>query len=99
MNKDIFKKVFNEGKTKFRDYMIVRIETEGNPDPEYIINPSGNFDQKYRYYMEAYNDDMELIKAKENGKLIKITHMRTFNSLHIIPTIIKNWEEASNEND
>ena len=53
--------------------MIVKIATEGNPAPEIIINPSENFAQKTAYYNKAYNDDMELIKAKESGKSIRIT--------------------------
>lgn len=73
MNKQKFNQIVNEGISRNRNFMVVKIETEGNPGPEIIINPAENFDQKIKYYDKAYNDNMELIKAKEAGKLIKIT--------------------------
>ena len=72
MNKQRFTQIVNEGVCRNKNFMVVMIETEGNPGAEIIINPAENFDQKIKYYLEAYNDDMELIKAKEAGKLIKI---------------------------
>lgn len=73
MTKQKFNQIVNEGISRNRNFMVVKIETEGNPGPEIIINPAENFDQKIKYYDKAYNDNMELIKAKEAGKLIKIT--------------------------
>lgn len=72
MNKQEFKKIVNEGINRKRNFMVVKIETVGNPGPEIIVNPAENFDHKIRYYDKAYNDNMELIKAKEVGKTIKI---------------------------
>lgn len=65
MRKAEFKKIIKEGINRNRNFMVVKIETEGNP--------AENFDQKIKYYDKAYNEDMELIKAKESGKTIKIT--------------------------
>lgn len=73
MNKQKFNQIVNEGISRKRSFLVVKIVTEGNPGPEIIINPAENFDQKIKYYDKAYNDNMELIKAKEAGKLIKIT--------------------------
>lgn len=72
MNKQRFKEIIKEGISRKRNFMVVKIETEGNPGAEIIINPVENFDQKIKYYDKAYNDNMELITAKEHGKTIKI---------------------------
>ena len=72
MNKQKFKRIVEEGIARRRAFMVVKIYTEGNPAPEIIINPAENFDQKIKYYDKAYNDNMELIKAKEAGKTIRI---------------------------
>jgi predicted Fe-Mo cluster-binding NifX family protein len=72
MRKAEFKKIVAEGVARARAFLIVKIETEGNPAPEIIINPAENITAKMAYYERAYNDDMELIAAKENGKSIRI---------------------------
>lgn len=82
MTKQKFKEIVNEGIDRNRNFMVVKIETEGNPAPEIIINPAENFDQKIKYYDKAYNDNMELIKAKEAGKLIKITDVLMTSNLN-----------------
>lgn len=82
MTKQKFKEIVNEGIDRNRNFMVVRIETEGNPGPEIIVNPVENFDQKIKYYDKAYNEDMELIKAKKVGKLIKITDVLMTSNLN-----------------
>lgn len=72
MNKSKFQNIIAEGISRGKNFMVVKIETEGNIAQEIIINRSENFVQKTNYYLDAYNDDMELIKAKESGKLIRI---------------------------
>ena len=73
MIKAQFKQIVEDGRARSKEFMVVKIETEGNPAPEIIINSSENFGQKLAYYRNAYNDDLELITAKINGKTIKIT--------------------------
>ncbi len=73
MTKQEFNQLVNEGIDRNKNFIMVKIETEGNPDVEIIVNSKENFDQKIKYYEKAYNDDMELIKAKEAGKIIRIT--------------------------
>lgn len=73
MTKERFNQVVKDGIKRDRRFMVVKIETEGNPGPEIIINSSENFAAKSAYYGKAYNDDMELIQAKASGKLIRIT--------------------------
>lgn len=72
MRKSDFIKVVEDGIARNKNFIIVKVETEGSPAPEIIINPSENFAQKIAYYNKAYNDNMELIKAKESGKTIRI---------------------------
>lgn len=73
MKKVNFKKIVEDGVYRDRRFLAVKIETEGNPGPEIIVNPSENINAKMDYYDKAYNDDMELISAKASGKLIRIT--------------------------
>ena len=82
MKKETFKKYVQEGLERKKDFMVVKIATEGNPASEIIINPSANFEQKISYYEKAYNDDMELITAKESGKIIKITDVLLTSNLN-----------------
>lgn len=82
MGKQEFTQLVNEGISRNKNFMIVKIETEGNPAPEIIINPAENFDQKMKYYLGAYNEDMELIKAKEAGKLIQIADVLMTSNLN-----------------
>lgn len=72
MRKAEFNEIVQDGINRGRAFMAVKIRTEGNAGTEIIINGSENFNQKLAYYDKAYNDDMELIKAKEAGKLITI---------------------------
>lgn len=72
MRKSEFKEIVQDGINRGRAFMAVKIRTQGNSGPEIIINGAENFKQKLAYYNKAYNDDMELIKAKESGKLITI---------------------------
>lgn len=73
MTKAQFKQIVNEGRDHCKAFIVVKIETEGNPGPEVIVNPSENFAAKAAYYDKAYNDDMELIAAKNAGKTIRIS--------------------------
>lgn len=73
MTKAEFNERVQEGINRGKLFMVVKIETEGNPAPEIIVNGSENFKPKTGYYNRAYNADMELIKAKESGQLVKIT--------------------------
>lgn len=72
MTKAKFKEIVDDGIARSRQFMVVKIETEGNPGPEIIVNPAENFAAKRAYYNKAYNDDMELISAKAAGKSVRI---------------------------
>jgi len=56
-----------------RRFLVVKVEDADNLAPEIIINPLENIGAKVSYYDAAYNDDLELIRAKESGKIIRIS--------------------------
>lgn len=72
MNKSELKAIFINAKATDAKYIGVSIQTEGSSQPEIIINLNPNFDAKFDYYMEAYDDDLILIAAK-GKKDIRIT--------------------------
>ena len=82
MTKVEFKAAISDGLERSRVYMVVKIETEGNPAPEVIVNPIENVPEKMAYYEKAYNEDMELITAKSAGKSIRIIDAIMTNNLN-----------------
>lgn len=83
MNKSALKALFINAKVEGARYIGVRIATEGSSEPEIIINPEKNFDSKFDYYMNAYDDDLILISAK-GKKEIKITGIAQGNTFEDI---------------
>ena len=81
MTKAYFKKMIEDGIKRRRGFLVVKIETEGNPAPEIIINPAANVRAKLAYYDKAYNDDLELIAAKTSGKSVRIVDALMMNNL------------------
>jgi hypothetical protein len=47
------------------NWLVVEVEME-DASPEYIVIPKANFEKKFAYYAEAYNDDLSL---KSNPKI------------------------------
>lgn len=83
MNKSALKAVFINAMAVGARYIGVSIKTEGSSQPEIIINPKENFDTKFDYYMNAYDDDLILIPAK--GKRdIRITGIAQGNTFEDI---------------
>lgn len=82
MRKAELNEIFEEGRNRGRNYVAVRVETEGNPYPEVIINGAENFDAKQKYYNKAYDEDLVLISAKEKGKIIRITDVLMTSNLN-----------------
>lgn len=96
MNKSSLKAVFINAKGAGAKYIGVKIETEGSSEPEIIINPQGNFNTKFDYYMNAYDDGLVLISAK-GKKNIRITGAASGNSFEDIQSqllgeIAKGWK-------
>lgn len=72
MTKTELKKVVQDGTVRYKAFLVLKIETQGHAAPEIIINPSENVSAKLAYIDKAYNEKLELIKAKEAGKRICI---------------------------
>ena len=72
MKKAELNEIVKDGQARGKHFLVVKIITEGAPAPEIILNPEENFRSKIAYYNKAYNDNLELISALENGKRIYI---------------------------
>ena len=86
-----------ESRTAGTGGFTLELEPEGSSQPEIIINPRENFDAKFDYYMEAYDDDLILIAAK-GKKDIRITAAGQGNSFEDIECQLigekgKGWRE------
>ena len=64
---------FKGAKDNDANFVAVKIQTEGHPGAEVIINPKENFDVKLEYYKKAYNDDL-ILKAFNGIKIIGLTY-------------------------
>lgn len=96
MDKSSLKAVFISAKAAGAKYIGVMIETEGSSQPEIIINPKENFDIKFTYYMNAYDDELVLIsaKGKKNIKITGAAHGKSFEDIqsHLLGGIAKDWK-------
>ena len=72
MNKKQFIKEFDYAINNGYLYVGVIIYTEGNSSKELIVIHKSSFENKYEYYINDYDDDMEL-KATKGKKVIKVT--------------------------
>lgn len=83
MNKRELKEKFIKAKIKDAKYIGVSIQTEGSSRPEIIINPRENFEAKFDYYMEAYDDDLILIaaKGKKDIRIVAAGHGNRFEDI------------------
>lgn len=57
MNLSDLNRCFDEAEQNGGNFIAVRIEMEGFPKPELIINERQNFAAKREYYNKAYNED------------------------------------------
>lgn len=96
MNKSSLKAVFINAKAAGAKYIGIKRERAALDEPEIIINPQGNFNTKFDYYMNAYDDGLVLISAK-GKKDIRITGAASGNSFEDIQSqllgeIAKGWK-------
>jgi hypothetical protein len=66
-SKDNLKVVIERG-IKYKKYLLIQVSINGAI--EFIINKPENLEKKLEYYINAYNDNLELI----NNKNIKIKY-------------------------
>ena len=70
-------KCFYDASKLGKKYVAVKIQMEGFPKPEIIINENANFDEKFTYYKKAYNEDLTL-KAFNGIKIIDFVYSNGF---------------------
>lgn len=96
MKKNELETLFRNAKTEKAAFVAVKIETEGSSQPEIIINPYDNIEDKLTYYMNAYDENLTLIAAK-GKKDIRITGAvqgDTFEDIQkdLFPQKKQNWK-------
>lgn len=77
---DNLEKCFYEASHQDKKYVGVKIQMEGFPKPEIIINENANFDSKFAYYKKAYNEDLTL-KTFSGIKIVGFTYGDTFEGI------------------
>jgi hypothetical protein len=80
MNIENLEKCFFEASHKSAKYVGVKIQMQGFPRPEIIINENENFDSKFAYYKKAYNDDLTL-KTFNGIKIVGFTYGESFEEI------------------
>jgi len=80
MDMQNLEKCFYEASDLDKNFVGVKIEMQGFPKPEIIINETGNFDTKFAYYKKAYNDDLTL-KTFNGIKIIGFTYGDSFEEI------------------
>lgn len=61
-------------------YVGIKIEMEGFPKAEIIINERDNFEKKINYYINAYNEDLTL-KTFNGIKIVGFTYGNNFKEI------------------
>lgn len=79
-------------------YIGVSIQTEGSSKPEIIINPKENFDEKMKYYTEAYDNDLILIaaKGKKDIRIMGIAMGASFEDIEVqllLESRVTGWKQ------
>jgi len=71
---------FEMAKAKSMNYVAVLIEMEGFDRPEVIINPLLNFDKKFKYYLDAYDENLNH-KHAPGIKIVGFTYSNNFEDI------------------
>ncbi|EJS62024.1 hypothetical protein ICU_05192 [Bacillus cereus BAG2X1-1] len=71
---------FNEAVSEGAEYVAVKIEMDGFPSDEVIINGKENIDTKLEYYKKTYNKDLEH-KYAPGIRIVGFTYDYTFSGI------------------
>ena len=80
MNIKNLEKCFYEASQQDKKYVGVKVQMQGFPKPEIIINENENFDSKFDYYKKSCNEDLTL-KAFSGIKIIGFTYGNSFQEI------------------
>ena len=82
---------FYEASQQGKKYVGIKVQMQGFPKAEIIINENENFDSKFEYYKKAYNEDLTL-KAFSGIKIIGFTYADSFqeieNDLEVVNVVV-----------
>lgn len=81
MNKTEFKEIVNEGIRRDKAFIAVRLETEGDPYPEIRINCRNHVKAIFKYYLSAFDDNMESVKDGKVTRITKVFMTNDFNNM------------------
>ena len=70
--KDKFKKLFKNFMNEGAEYIGVFIKVSNLEQPELILNKACNAEKKLEYYLNAYNNDMQL-KTENSIEMLSVT--------------------------
>ena len=73
-------KTFKEAQERKAKYIAVRIEMEGFPEHEVIINLLDNLPKKLEYYRNAYRNDLRL-KVNTGIRIVDFTYGNDFSTI------------------
>lgn len=71
---------FDRAKKIGANYVGLMIQLPHAKEPEFIINPRVNFDEKLKYYLKNYDEELRHIHDKE-VKIIGITYGDNFDEI------------------
>ena len=100
MRKKEFAAVFKNAMLMNATYIGVGIQTEGSSQPEIIINPHENFEEKLKYYRAAYDEDMVLVaaKGKKDIRIIAVAWGDSFADIEFqMQKDRQDWKKAISE--
>ena len=78
---DNLERNFYEASIQESKYIGVKIEMFGFESPEIIINDNSNFDKKFEYYRQAYNENLTLKNAPDKIRIIGFTYGNSFEEI------------------
>lgn len=73
MKKEEMLKFIDDAIKEQAPYFAVLVDL-GLPEPEQIINPLANLEEKKKYYDEAYDDELHL-KANKKIRIVGFTYI------------------------
>lgn len=82
-NKEMLKEIFTEAKEYGKKYVGVVFELPDHPGRELIINSKENFDCKYEYYMNTYDEDLTNYRNSK-VRIVRAFHFNNFSELEAI---------------
>lgn len=72
---------FNQAALSHANFVAVKVEMSGFPEPEIIINSQPNIQSKLEYYKATYDENLEH-KHAAGIKIVAFTHGEDFDDIY-----------------